>query len=135
MESIPQSMESIPHFMEFILKKYGVYPPVHGIHPPFHGFHLKKVWSPSPIPWIPSGISGIHPPFHGFHMDYPGEGKVQLFLLDSNKISKKAFSHMFSFPPTGLQLNLNKCHKLNAMVQTLDSYWIPTGFPLEFHYY
>ena len=71
------SMESIPHFMDSILKKYGVHPPVHGIHLPLHAFHLKKVWSPSPIPWIPSGISGIHPPFHGFHMDYPGEGKVQ----------------------------------------------------------
>ena len=38
---------------------------------------MGKLWSPSPIPWIPPGISGIHPPFHGFHMDYPGEGKVQ----------------------------------------------------------
>ena len=68
-------------------------------------------------------------------------------LLDFNKISKKAFSHIFSFPsywgllldsywtptgllldsywtPTGLQLNLNN---VNAMLQTLDSYWIPTG--------
>ena len=56
------------------------------------------------------------------------------FLLDSNKIPKKAFSHIFSFPPTGLlldsywiptglQLNLNKCHKLNPIVQILDSYW------------
>ena len=61
------------------------------------------------------------------------------FLLDFNKISKKAFSHIFSFPflldsywtptrflldshwtPIGLQLNL---YKVNAM----DSYWIPTG--------
>ena len=59
-------------------------------------------------------------------------------LLDSNKISKKAFSHIVSFPPTGLlldsywiptglQLNLNKYHKLNAMGQILDSYWSPTG--------
>ena len=60
-------------------------------------------------------------------------------LLDFNKISKKAFSHIFSLPsywtpigllldsywtPTGLQLNLNN---VNAMLQTLDSYWIPTG--------
>ena len=39
---------------------------------------MWKLWSPSPIPWIPSGVSGIHPPFHGFLMDYPGEGKVQV---------------------------------------------------------
>ena len=38
------------------------------------------------------------------------------FLLDSNKFSKKAFSHIFSFPPTGL---------------LLDSYWTPTGFLLD----
>ena len=38
------------------------------------------------------------------------------FLLDSNKISKKAFSHIFSFPPTGL---------------LLDSYWIPAGLLLD----
>ena len=51
------------------------------------------------------------------------------FLLDFNKISKKAFSHIFSFPflldshetPSGLQLNL---YKVNAM----DSYWIPNHF-------
>ena len=29
--------------------------------------------------------------------------------------------------PTGLQLNLNKYHKLKPMGQILDSYWIPTG--------
>ena len=38
---------------------------------------MRNLWSPSPIPWIPSGTSGIHPSFHGFHIDYPGEGKVQ----------------------------------------------------------
>ena len=54
------------------------------------------------------------------------------FLLDFNKISKKAFSHIFSFPflldshgtPSGLQLNL---YQVNAM----DSYWIPTGLLLD----
>ena len=56
------------------IKKYGVHPPfhgihppVHGIHPPFHGFHLKKVWSPSPIPWE---NYGVHPPLHGFHLEF-----------------------------------------------------------------
>ena len=38
------------------------------------------------------------------------------FLLDSNKFSKKAFSQIFSIPPTGL---------------LLDSYWTPTGFLLD----
>ena len=50
---------------------------------------MGKLWSPSPIPWIPSGISGIHPPFHGFHMDYPGEGKVQQ-LQQHNAMTTKA---------------------------------------------
>ena len=95
MESIPQSMESIPHFMESILKKYGVHPPVHGIHPPFHGFHLKKVWSPSPIPWE---NYGVHPPFHGFHLEFlestphsmdsiwiiPGRVKYSIWVSHSN---------------------------------------------------
>ena len=87
--------------------------------------------------------SWIFLPSHsnGFHI----KGSLQylslphIFLLDFNKISKKAFSHIFSLPsywtrigllldsywtPTGLQLNLNN---VNAMLQTLDSYWIPTG--------
>ena len=67
-------------------------------------------------------------------------------LLDFNKITKKAFSHIFSFPscwtpigllpdsywtPTGLQLNLNN---VNAMLQTLDSYWIVFKSPVRSGY-
>ena len=50
------------------------------------------------------------------HLFLLDSGSPVGFLLDSNKISKKAFSHIFSFPPTAL---------------LLDSYWIPTGFLLD----
>ena len=54
------------------------------------------------------------------HLFLPDSGSPVGFLLDFNKISQKAFSHIFSFPflldshgtPSGLQLNL---YKVNAM--------------------
>ena len=109
MESIPHSMESIPHVMESIFKKYGVHPQVHGI-------HLKNVWSPSPIPWIPSEISGVHPPFHGFHMDYPREGKVQSW----NSPHVWAKHHLRVVTVFGVQLW--NCHRLQILRYT--SSWI-----------
>ena len=89
------------------------------------------------------------------HLFLPDSRSPVGFLLDScwipTKFPKRPFHIFFHFPqldsywtptgflldsywtPTELQLNLNKCHKLNAVV-ILDSYWIPTGFLLEFHY-
>ena len=58
------------------------------------------------------------------------------FLLDFNKFSKKAFSHIFSFPSywgllldshwTPIELKQCECNASNIGF-LLDSYWTPTG--------
>ena len=53
------------------------------------------------------------------------------FLPDFNNFSKRHFHMFLHFPPTGLQVNLNKIPKSGCNASDIgflsDSYWIPTG--------
>ena len=69
------------------------------------------------------------------HLFLLDSGSPVGFLLDSNKISKKAFSHIYSFPWTGLLLDSYwTLTELKQLSQT-ESNGSDTGFLLEYHYY